>query len=164
MCGDYTHRTVLDKIQSYNDCHGPKSQIYSKRTTKIRQHGFIARYWTSESVFLFQEVFHYCLPELKGWILGEGQLCTDPRLMFLSEIFYWLLLETGYWSRQLVVWPSGFLEVFLCISRNVTVNVYDFSFGFICLSSIFFFNAVFIKCLILLQPYESKVSFNAIPI
>lgn len=111
MCGDYTHRTVLDKIQSYNDCHGPKSQKYSKRTTKIRQHGFIVSYWTSESVFLFQEVFCYCLPEMKEWIRGEGQLCTDPRLMFLSEIFYWLLLETGYWSRQPVVWPSGFLEV-----------------------------------------------------
>lgn len=33
VCGDYTHRTVLDKIQSYNDCHGPKPQTYSKRTT-----------------------------------------------------------------------------------------------------------------------------------
>lgn len=141
---------------------GQNIKYIQKRTTKIRQHGFTASYWTRGSVFLFQEVFYYCLPELKGCILGEGQLCTFPRLMFLSEIFYWLLLETGYWSRQPVVWPSGLLEALSLYLEECYCKCLQ-PFLWFHLSSICF-NAVFIKCLILPQPQEAKISFNAITI
>lgn len=82
---------------------GRNYKYVQKGPQKSGQDGFIGSYRTRGSVFLFQEVFYYCLPELGGCIPGEGQLYTYPRLMFLSEIFYWLLLETGYWSRQPVV-------------------------------------------------------------
>lgn len=36
----------------------------------------------------------------RGYIPGEGKHYTYPRLVFLSEMLYCLLLETGYRSKQ----------------------------------------------------------------